>query len=115
MKTPESLLEILNHHLNGGKFEYKSYDHKGAESDYKSTDDYKSNLSCMTYYDKNLKDYKVGKHELPIELREKYSLWRNGKLRKVEFNNDGSIQRVYIGNKYAIPVYESSLSNIRLL
>ena len=39
MRDNNQLLVALNHALNGGKFEYTSYDHKKAFEEFKGTKD----------------------------------------------------------------------------
>ena len=115
--TPKRLIDILNHHLAGGKFTYTSYDHKKAEAEYRQTDWFKDHESeyiraCNPAIYGSLK---VSKHDIPKDIRDKYQVTKSGKVRRVEFNNRGGIMRIYIGHKYAIPVYEGELLGIRLI
>lgn len=110
------LIDVLNHHLNGGQFEYKSFDFKKAADEYSKTDEWKKQLKSWESLEKilhmntlEIKD----KYQIPEDIRGKYSYWRKGKLRKVEFNPSGSIFRIYIGAKYAIAFY--NLDGLRLV
>lgn len=116
-KTPESLIEVLQHHLAGGKFTYTSYDHKNAEAEYRLTDWFKDHeaeyiRACNPAIYGPLK---VSKHDIPKDIRDRHQVIKSGKVRRVEFNNRGGIMRIYIGHKYAIPVYETDLSGICLI
>lgn len=116
-KTPETLLDILQHHLAGGKFTYLSYDHQAAEAEYRQTEWFKDHeaeyiRAC------NVSIYgalKVSKHDIPKDIRDKYPIIKSGKIRRIEMLNDGRIGRIYIGHKYAVPVYERDLTGIRLI
>lgn len=98
MKTPKSIKEIIDHHFNGGKFEYLSTNFKAAKED---------------YGDENLKDVRL----IPDEIREKHNYWRIGKLRHVDFAPNGKPFRIKLGAMYAVTFYEYNLdlAKIRLI
>lgn len=107
MKTPDSLKEIIDHHFNGGKFEYQSFDFKKAASEYEQTDEWKRTQESADFFNQrvNLKD----KYQIPEEIRDKYILWRIGKLRSIEFGPSGKPYRIKLGAKYAVSFYEYNL------
>jgi len=109
-----NLIDVLNHHLSGGKFEYKSFDFKKAAEEYEKTEEWErlcriNDSFCPVGLE--LKD----KYQLPEEIREKYSYWRAGKLRKVDFGPSGQIRRIYIGARYSVSFYWNNLDNLRLI
>lgn len=113
-----NLLVVLNHHLKGGEFEYKSFDFKKAADEYSKTDEWRKQSESWKSIEKilhmdplEIKD----KYQIPEDIRDKHSYWRKGKLRKVEFNPNGSIFRIYIGAKYAIAFYNCRLDGLRLI
>lgn len=106
------LLDILNHHLDGGEFEYKSFDFKKASLEYEKTEEWENMCrinDSFCHIGLKLKD----KYQIPVEIREKYSYWRKGKLRSVHFNPNGSIYKVLIGAKYAVTFYNNNLSGVK--
>lgn len=105
------LIDVLNHHLNGGTFEYLSYDHSKAKEHFLNTDEGKKYLEPIWTHNEMRR---VDKWDIPQEIRDQYSYWRKGKLRKVEFTPTGKIYRLYIGAKYAIPFYECRLEGLKL-
>lgn len=112
-----TLLDVLNHHLKGGSFEYKSFDFKKAADEYSKTDEWKRQLKSWESLEKLLQmdPLKIkDKYQIPEEIRDKFSYWRKGKLRKVEFTPTGSVYRIYIGAKYPITFYNCRLEGFRL-
>jgi hypothetical protein len=112
MKT--NLQKILDHALNGGKFQYLTYDHKSALTEFKGTKEYQD----LCQYDLMLHgsgNPRVDKYSIPKEIRGKHPLWRNGKIRNVEFAPDGHIRRIKIGAKFALNFYENDIHKLRLL
>lgn len=108
------LIDVLNHHLAGGKFEYKSFDFKKAAAEYEKSKEWEDLCSINDSFSPiglELKD----KYQIPEEIREKYAYWRTGKLRNVEFSPSGAIRRVYIGAKYSISFYWNNLESLRLI
>jgi len=106
------LLQVLQHHLNGGRFEYLSYDHALAKEHFLRTDEGEklNQLDCL------FNEYPAfDKWDIPKEIRDQYSYWRNGKLRSIQFNPDGSILRVYIGAKRARTFYKCDLHELKLI
>lgn len=113
------LLDVLNHHLKGGEFEYKSFDFKKAKEEYEQTEEWINQLKEWERIKKTLYlgELKLNdKYQIPNDIREKHSYFRKGKLRRVQFSPTGSIYRIYIGAKYSIAIYESNLKdNLRLI
>ena len=90
--TTHELLDIIK---TGCKFEYKSYDHKKAVAEFKTTEayiEYKEPPDCFS---------------MPVDIKDKYTIWKVGKIRSIEFNPDGSFRRAKIGNKYSKTFYPS--------
>lgn len=108
-----NLTDVLNHHMNGGQFEYLSYDHKKAKDEFLTTPKGKEYIDPIIWTHNEMR--RVDKWDIPDEIREKYSYWRKGKLRRVEFSPTGTIYRLYIGAKYAVPFYECRLDGLRLI
>lgn len=111
------LIDVLNHHLKGGTFEYKSFDFKKAAKEFEQTKDWQDQLKHWSGVEKvlmlgqlQLKD----KYQIPDEIREKYSYFRKGKIRSVHFSPNGSIFKILIGARYAVSFYEQDLANIKL-
>lgn len=115
MKTPKSIREILDHHFNGGKFEYQSFDFKKAAAEYEQTDEWQKIQESVYFFNQrvDLKD----KYQIPEEIRDKYIVWRTGKIRSIEFGRTGKPFRIKLGAKYAVTFYEysSDLEKIRLI
>lgn len=110
---PKSTLEILHHHLKGGKFEYLSLKYEDAVNEFTESVDF---ISFKKFRDAwNLSDNKITMDEIPKEIKDKHMRWRLGKVRKILFTPSGSIDRVYVGAKYARPFRENNLHEIRLL
>lgn len=108
------LIDILNHHLKGGKFEYKSFDFKAAKEEYEQTEEW---INAAEQYSKTWPHHELqlkDKYQIPEPIRENHSLWRQGKLRKIEFRPCGKIFRVYIGARYSRSFYEGT-EEVRLL
>jgi hypothetical protein len=109
-----NLQTILNHALNGGKFQYLTYDHAKALEEFKGTKQFQD----MCQYDLMLCGSgkpKVNKHDIPKEIRDNYPLWRNGKIRNVEFNPEGEIKRIKIGAKFSLNFYENDIDKLKLI
>ena len=108
------LIDVLNHHLKGGKFEYKSFDFKKAAAEYELTKEWedlckKNDSFCP--FGLELKD----KYQIPEEIREKYSYFRKGKLRSIHFSPNGEIFNISLGAKYPCIFYEQDLKyNLRM-
>lgn len=76
------IMELI---ANGTLWYYESYDHNAAIEDLK-----------LQFPSLNIrKDEGV-----PIELKQKYLLWRIGKLRTMTFDPDGMAQKMYIGRSF---------------
>lgn len=101
MKT---LYDALIHGAGGGKFEYISFDYKAAVAEFKCTKEFQDMAHIDTIF--NTKS-KIDKYNISPEIRTKYAIKRIGKLRKAEFMPDGTIRRLYIGNKYSITFYNT--------
>lgn len=112
MKHPNTLNEILQHALNGGKFEYQSYRHEQAEKEWRDSDGFKKEWPDNGI---DLLPKKIDKYYIPEDIRQKHAYWRPGKLRSVEFGPDGTIRRCYIGAKRAITIYEMDLHKVSLV
>lgn len=113
MKENQNLQKVLNHHLNGGKFLYLSYDHAKAFEFFKGTKEYQDLCQLGLIFGDNKP--KVSKHDIPKEIRDNYPVWRNGKIRSIEFNPFGEIRRIKIGAKFAISFYEWDFNKLQLL
>jgi hypothetical protein len=66
---------------------YESYDHQKAV-------EHMENSQGHTY------KFKLHGHDIPNDIKRLFSVWRIGKLRQMRFNNQGMIQRVFIGKRY---------------
>lgn len=104
-----TLSKILKHHLSGGKFEYKSFDFKKAVEEFEKTEAFEKLDNSWPFFNN---PYKLEKYDIPEYIREKYSFWRHGKVRSIEFNPNGSIYRIKIGARYAITIYEYNVKNL---
>lgn len=114
MTNPQSIKDVLDHHFNGGKFEYQSFDFKKAAAEYQDTEEWKKHVDSAYFYNQKitLKD----KYQIPEQIRDKYILWRIGKLRSVEFSPSGQPYRIKLGAKYPVTFYEyRDLSKIKLI
>lgn len=113
--NPVTIIDVLNHHINGGKFEYQSFDFKKAADEYEKTQDWKNIQQSADFFNQkvNLKD----KYQIPENIRNKYIVWRVGKLRQIDFNPSGNPYRIKLGAKYAVTFYEygEDLLKIRLI
>jgi len=110
-----NLNDILNHHLKGGLFEYKSFDFKKAKSEYELSKEYEDLCKVHDSFSPTSMEIK-DKYQLPDELIEKYAYFRKGKLRSVHFTPCGSIMKVLIGARYAISYYDYNLKdNVKLI
>lgn len=107
------LIDVLNHALKGGQFEYKSFHYKEARQEFLSTEagDCFTNPSHWLFIESPY----ISKHDMSKEIIEKHSYWRLGKIRSVNFNPNGSILRIYIGAKWARPFYYNNLDDLRLI
>jgi len=112
------LINVLEHHLKGGSFQYKSFDFKKAALEYEQTKEWQDQLKSWSGVEKvlmlgdlQLKD----KYQIPEEIREKYSYFRKGKIRSVHFSPNGSIFKILIGAKYAVSFYEHDLKDLILV
>jgi hypothetical protein len=85
--------------LSGCKFIYVSYDHKAC------VEEMRKNGKFVTYL--NPTYFGGGRIEngsfqyIPPEVKKNHIIWRSGKLRVMNFDNNGLIKRIYIGNKRA--------------
>lgn len=107
-----TLTDVLTHHLKGGKFQYLSYDHHKALAEYKTSNAYADESKSFEYFSE---EYKPDKWYLPKELIAKHAYWRDGKLRSVEFNPDGTIKRVYVGARRSRSFYSYNLDELKLI
>lgn len=112
MKTAQSLKEIVDHHFNGGKFLYDSYDHKQAEAEFKQTEMFKDLLRQDFGFTENSK---IDKFMIPEDIRSKWAILKPGKLRSIDFNPHGGIRSIKLGNKRAVTFYEWTANNVELL
>jgi hypothetical protein len=87
---PEFILRKLL--FSGCKFQYESYDHNKAIEEIKKND--LKNGLIFDGYDR------FSSYEILSEMKQKYRVYRIGKLRQIDFAPDGSIRKIYIGNKY---------------
>lgn len=111
-----NLLDVLNHHLSGGQFEYKSFDFLAASEEYQATKEWKELLSYERGQEQVFLTLALtDKYQIPKEIREKHSFWRKGKIRSVHFNPKGEPVKVLIGAKYAVTFYDYSLNDLRLI
>jgi len=111
-KRATTLREIVDHHLNGGKFKYESYDHKLAEAEFKTTEEFKHLLrENYGFTEKS----KLDKMIIPEKIRNKHAIMKPGKLRSVDFAPDGSIRSVKIGNKKPMNFYKYTCDKVLLL
>lgn len=85
--TQQELKQII---ISGCKFKYKSYDFRAAKIEFISTLDSRE-IPEFEESDKLCSDY------MPKYLKEKHLVWREGKLRSVDFNPNGDIYRCKIG------------------
>jgi hypothetical protein len=76
--------------ISGCKFRYKSYDFKKAKSDFISIVD-ERNKEDFEKDDRLCSDY------MPKELKEKYLVWRDGKVWDIELGSNGTIYRYKVG------------------
>ena len=113
MKRAESLKQIIEHHFNGGKFLYDSYDHQKAELEFKGTSAYQGIVQIDLML--NIKTTKIDKLIIPEEIRDKYPILKSGKLRSIDFASDGSIRHIKIGNKRPMNFYNWSANKVTLL
>jgi len=109
-----NLKTILDHALNGGKFQYLTYDHKKALEEFKGTQEYQ-NICQVDLMCHSSGKPKINKHDIPKEIRDNYPIWRNGKIRNVEFNPDGEIRRIKIGAKFSLNFYEDDIDKLKLI
>jgi hypothetical protein len=107
-----TLKQIIDHHFNGGKFQYESYDHKKAEAEFKHTDEF----ARLVYPGSGLTlTSKVDKVYIPDQIRDKYAIMKPGKLRSVDFAPDGSIRGVKIGQRRAMNFYHYTANKVELI
>lgn len=83
--------EIKSFILSGCKYMYESYDHKKALEFYQN--DWKG--------EKYPADMTPDCHYMPNEIKNKFKMFRIGKLRQVEFSPIGTMWRFKIGAKRA--------------
>jgi len=88
--TQEELKQII---ISGCKFRYKSYNFRAAKREFISTLDSRE-IPEYEESDKLCSDY------MPKELKEKHLVWREGWLRKVDFQSNGNISRCIIGKHF---------------
>jgi len=112
MRNPESIKEILEHHFNGGLFEYQSFDFKKAAADYEQTQDWKNHLESAGIWNTNIE--LKNKYQIPEEIRDKYIVFRKGKLRSIDFSPNGQPYRIKLGAKYAVTFYEYKWDLIKI-
>ncbi len=112
LKQAGNLKEIVDHHFNGGNFLYDSYDHKQAEAEFKQTDTFKGMLNEDWGF---RLDSKIDKNLIPEEIRNKWAILKQGKLRSIDFAPDGSIRGVKIGNKRSMNFYQWSCNKVCLV
>ena len=103
-ETPMTADPLLGVVISGCKFKYASYDFKKAYEEFKNTlpDD---TLDIFPYSEKE--KMKLAGEYMPKELKEKYRIWKVGKLRQIEFNPNGQAWRFRIGARYARSFYRS--------
>lgn len=109
-----TLSNILNHHLNGGEFEYQSCDFESAKNEYIQTDEWKEMCrlnDSFCHVPLRLKDVR----DISDNIKQKHLYWRKGKLRSVHFSPNGDIIKVFIGARYAISVYVYNTHRIKLI
>lgn len=113
------LIDVLNHHLKGGSFEYKSFDFKKAKEEFEQTKEWQDQLASWQGVEKVLMLGQLevkDKYQIPDDIREKYSYFRKGKIRSVHFSPDGSVFKILIGAMYAVSFYEQDLKdNLKLV
>ena len=110
--TAENLKQVIDHHFKGGKFLYESYDHKQAEVEFKLTDEFKSLLNEDWGF---RPESKIDKHILPEELRTKWAILKQGKLRSIDFNPHGEVRSIKLGNKRPMNFYNYTANKIVLI
>ena len=115
MKHPRNLHQVLRHHLAGGSFEYLTYNHKLASIEYRQTREFKDRCEYFTYGTTKPENVKIYKYDIPEEIRTKYAYWRKGKIRRLFFNNDGSVNRIYIGAHWSRSFYNFNLKELSLI
>ena len=84
--------------LNGVKWSYESYDYHKAKKDLIENDQH--------YYD-SMWFTAIDHFAIPDRYKQKYKVWRIGKIRSVFFNPDGDMWRFKIGCRYAKNFYLS--------
>jgi hypothetical protein len=75
---------------------YQSYDHQKAVEYVENSQGVR-----LTPYNR--------RHGIPDEIKVLFEVWRIGKVRQIKFNNQGFIQRMYIGKRYAKSFWHSEL------
>ena len=83
--------------LSGCKFLYESYNYKEAVEELRNTQTFQYNYNFDFCKDEFI----------PDNIKQHHIVWRKGKLRKIHFNNNGEIFKLYIGNKRAKCFYLS--------
>jgi hypothetical protein len=94
----EKLIDVLGYDklfqliVSGVRFDYVSYDHKKAMSEYNESDEFADYR--LSY--RNPKSW-----DIPDSLKDKYRVIRKGKLRSIQFNPVGKVWRFSIGSKFS--------------
>lgn len=101
--TPIAADPLLCVIISGCKFKYASYDFKKAYEEYKLQEE-NSGLNEMFPITEKERLKLAGQY-MPKELKEKYRVWRIGKLRKIHFSPSGKAWKYEIGARYARTFY----------
>lgn len=112
MKKAVDLMQIIKHHFAGGRFMYDSYDHAKAEAEFKQTNKFKELLNDDWGF---RPESKIDKQIIPEEIREKYAILKNGKLRSIDFAPNGSVRGIKIGNRRPMNFYNYTANKITLI